>query len=294
MNTLEALKATLADLHVIDDKGERDVFRENLATFEKQCPFLNFENDTGQDVEYDFLSDSAVVLTRFPQEDPKVVSSDPKEEIYRDSKHVRRVQRAPGRDKVIVPARRMEYAIQIPFSDPYWRVDDGLNFMSENLPSRLGAGYASILFWHVLVMLMMVAESPGWRGTLAVDKRDVETVVRDILGSSIETYTIITNAELCSEMMRDERRPGNNEYQIGERGFIHLTRQIDEQIILLVPHLPEKIGFVRTRYEPEIFIGTYRHHDRSAVADGIAAAVGEVGFCIWGDAPVIKIDTRKS
>lgn len=294
MTIEQALRATYADTHHVTDSSDLEKIREPLSNFRKNlAPYIGFVDEQYQD-EYHFLADSAHIVTKKPEPDTAEAESEDGSDIKipfaeREPsvvvpKQLRHIKSSPGR-LLKVPAYRFEARTKVPFLNELFRSEESFEDVASRLPESVGDNLLRQVQFHMVWALFASAEAQ--EHVIPCEPSEIESEVDRLVAENPERfsagYSVLTNWSSCRHLSQ-----GSDWRSIKDGSSIVKTlRVIGEGVAILVAHEPRQVGFIRIKTEPEVFSVVEN------ICDGIIAGVGAYGFCVWGNAPVWKLDFRE-
>lgn len=268
--TLERALAQAAS-HIIRVTDPTDLERisEPLSTFVRSCPFLKLEK-RDDDSPFEFKADWACVVTR----------SDDSKSVTEPSHSVVKFIARSGKEPIRVPTVTLKAKSEgDPPSDP---TEQFMEILSGQITRGHGWNLMNLFSTHLLMALIGAAEKAG-----RVKLREPDSVHATVLETICELggdCTVLSSFEGMSRFPLDFReRPDSFKLK---GGVARAIRSMGKGVMLVVRNDPEAVGFARQKREIETVAGLKDLYRLAAVS------TGQFGFCVWGDAPVVKIDFR--
>lgn len=262
MNIKDAVNTALISSHISDPLDVQQI-QAPFTALRKNSPYIDFLDELSQPIP--FQSDIAHVLTKV------------------EGKHahqVRNLKRADDRNEFTVPSLTFEAPGELSLYKPQYRDQWFLDPAAESLLEHLGTGYAYLVHQHILAALLSSAESQD--RVIHTTELELRKTVRRIVDGIDGPSSVITNYKHSGRVTEIPW----GEKVIGGEGHIHQSRQLDEDVLLVVKDDPKNIGFVWVESLPEMYISVGR--------PGVlcCSVMGECSICVWGNANVTKIDLR--
>ncbi len=262
MNIEEGIRAALATIVKIDDARDLAHIAGPLNDFKENCHYLDFVEPEHN---YPFRSETVHVVTR---SHGKVSNS------------VRKLSRHDGREVFNVPPLHLQSAGELSALNVRDPDDSIVQLVAPSLSKTLGTLLCDTVESHVLLALLASSEAQG-----RVVKTSRESLM-EVCDAEVDRLdmpcTVILHFHDVAHIGAHVR------LSLGSKGLAKAspTRAIGEGVIMIVGHAPESVGFVTEDDDIRAVVG---------VEAGFMirpTAFVKRGFCVWGNAPVVKIDAR--
>jgi hypothetical protein len=271
MTIYSALQAARTAMNQVTDPADLALLRKDLNEFRKDCKYLEFLEPPFQT--HQFKTDSAFVISHVAGNLKKV--------------ETRRIQRSDGRTAFGVKTVRLALSLPIPFDDPRFTADEYLeNVVKYECRPNLGPMAMEAIQACAFKAMMSAAEYGKHvvevaRGRPAALQAEVERLMDDL---GVPSTLIANNLDAGRLRLKPNDYPTE---RIGQFGTVAANRTISEGVMLIVANKPEDVGFVKIEVEPQLFV------DLQNACDALVTTTTRCGFCVWGGAPIIKIDFRQ-
>lgn len=267
-----AIEAARASIIQVADPHDRGALSADLYRFREKCPYIGFEDDESNKP-YHFRTEWAHVITRV---DDSKSATDPGRSVGRI------VERTS--ETIHIPPVRLEARANLTPRGGLAITD----FPSgEDVPLIMesqATGLEELFKKHLFVALLGVAEHAGEVRRVTPEQAAHAAIE---VASQFDGQTTILCAYLDRNLFPFDRCPEDHvgRYDFGT-GLVVGERSLGRGVMLVVKNEPTEVGFVQFKSEIDTVICLKGYAELMAVTTGL------FGFCVWGDAPIVKIDFR--
>lgn len=262
MNIEEGIRAALAAVIRVDDSQDLNNIAGPLNLYKSNCKYLEFIEPENNHV---FQSDTVHVVTKTQG---------------RASNSVRRLSKTDGREVFNVPTLLLQSAGELSALNVKGPEDSMVTFVAPSLSKTLGTLLCDMVESHALMPLLASAEAQG-----SVVKTSVENV-QEVCDREVDKLAM--QCTIILHYQDVDRIGAHIRSSIGSSGLGQAapTRAIGEGVILIVANDSKRVGFITENDDVQAVVVT------EAGFMIKPTAFVRRGFGVWGDAPIVKIDTR--
>lgn len=264
MELKDAIRLALST-SIIDDPSEVEALLQCLNEVKLNTPYLEYLPSSLDEIP--FRNEFAYVPTK---------SS--------DAGTPRIIRSSDGRKTFTLPILRLETPFVFSIVNPEVRRDlQSESGIFGNVAECKRTIYEDIpkqLYSRIFSGLSFVAESEG--RVVYTDPGRVTADVADAVAKIDSPSSVLVHPEYARKISDDRLKQ-----TVAVDGKIRDSFDMAKEEILVVPDMPQKVGFVRINAEPRIFLAPSRPGQIQC------SAIGEYGFCFWSDSQVTKFVIRK-